>query len=143
MTINRLSSIIFGCWLVGNTVTHYVYAEEYVPKSEFDALEKRVELLEKAVSTPIPTTKATSSDRSSGTTMPGHWVMDAPDQRIENWQAIKSGMKPEQVKALLGSPSQVFKINWENIWYYQTNRGNGSVVFNNTGSVSQVQIPPL
>ncbi|NNM51162.1 MAG: outer membrane protein assembly factor BamE [Pseudomonadales bacterium] len=142
MTVPRITYLLGYC-LIGSVALHVTHADEYVSKSEFEALEKRVELLEKAINTPTPPVSAPSPGSNSGNTTPGHWVMDSPDLRLENWQAIKSGMKPDQVKALLGSPSQIIKINWQNIWYYQTRRGNGSVIFNGTGTVSQVQIPPL
>jgi hypothetical protein len=51
-------------------------------------------------------------------------------QVAENWAALREGMNPEQVEALLGQPSRDFKLNGQTVWYYYyTGVGGGSVMF--------------
>ncbi len=140
-----LMTLALCCYSLGSS------AETGTPsQAEFDALEKRVERLEQALSMPAPpaSTATTTASPKPATppgpaAQPGHWVLDKPDEVSANWQALHSGMSQDEVRALLGAPTQIIRINWQNIWYYQTHKGNGSVVFRGDGKIDQVQSPPL
>jgi hypothetical protein len=66
-------------------------------------------------------------------------------QIAENWSALREGMNPEQVKALLGQPSRDFKLSGQTVWYYYyTGVGGGSVAFSRgDGNLRDWQRPPF
>jgi SmpA / OmlA family len=66
-------------------------------------------------------------------------------QVAENWSALRKGMNPEQVKALLGAPGRDFKLGGQTVWYYYyTGVGGGSVAFSRgDGNLLDWQRPPF
>jgi outer membrane protein assembly factor BamE (lipoprotein component of BamABCDE complex) len=58
------------------------------------------------------------------------------------WNQVRSGVASEEVKGLLGSPAEEFKINGKLAWYYvYPGIGAGSVFFNDDGRVSSSRSP--
>jgi hypothetical protein len=95
-----------------------------------------------AAAGPSPTQPESRSADDSVTPVP---VAAPTPQAAENWTALRRGMSPEQVKALLGDPSRNFKLSGQTVWYYHyTGVGSGSVVFSRgNGNLLDWQRPPF
>jgi hypothetical protein len=62
----------------------------------------------------------------------------------DHWQSVKQGMTMQQIEALLGRPDRTMKLPAKNVWYYAyPDVGNGSVVFAEDGTVTDMQAPPF
>jgi hypothetical protein len=63
-------------------------------------------------------------------------------QLKENWSQVEPGTPEDRVRALLGAPEKVLRIDGALMWYYAyPGIGPGSVFFNASGKVSSRQSP--
>lgn len=96
-------------------------AGRVVSQQEFAALEARVAALEKRLSaSPSPATNI-SADKAL-------------------WRRLQAGMKPDQVRALLGEPVQL-DGGANATWYYSTRERSGPYVFFISGKVYSWEEP--
>jgi hypothetical protein len=95
-----------------------------------------------AAAEPSPAEPEVKSGESGAATASGTVLTP---QVAENWSALREGMNPEQVKALLGQPSRDFKLSGQTVWYYYyTGVGGGSVAFSRgDGNLRDWQRPPF
>ena len=95
-----------------------------------------------AAAEPSPAVPAVKSGDSGAATASGTVLTP---QVAENWSALRKGMNPEQVKALLGQPDRNFKLGGQTVWYYYyTGVGGGSVAFSRSdGNLLDWQRPPF
>lgn len=62
----------------------------------------------------------------------------------KNWSQVEAGTPEDRVRALLGEPQRVLRIDGNLVWYYAyPGVGRGSVFFNRDGKVSSTQSPSL
>jgi len=65
-------------------------------------------------------------------------------QLKQNWSQVEPGTPEDRVRALLGAPEKVLRIDGALMWYYAyPGIGPGSVFFNASGKVSSRQSPRL
>jgi hypothetical protein len=65
-------------------------------------------------------------------------------QLKKNWSQVEPGTPQDRVRALLGEPEKVLRIDGALVWYYAYPAiGPGSVFFNASGKVSSRQSPSL
>jgi hypothetical protein len=65
-------------------------------------------------------------------------------QLKQNWSQVEPGTPQDRVRALLGAPERVLRIDGALLWYYAyPGIGPGSVFFNASGKVSSRQSPSL
>jgi outer membrane protein assembly factor BamE (lipoprotein component of BamABCDE complex) len=95
-----------------------MYAQE--PK---DQLLKKVELLEARVKA---LEKMILGNHSNGKQL-------APE--IQQWRKLRKGMRPGEVRELLGEPERI-EGGFQTYWYYLSNEAVGYVVFNNYDKVN-------
>jgi uncharacterized coiled-coil protein SlyX len=63
-------------------------------------------------------------------------------QLKQNWSQVEPGTPEDRVRALLGAPEKVLRIDGALMWYYAyPGIGPGSVFFNASGKVSSRQSP--
>jgi len=95
-----------------------------------------------APAAPAPARPAADSGDGGAATKPGSLLTP---QVAENWAALRDGMSPDQVKALLGAPGREFRLGGQTVWYYYyTGVGGGSVVFSRgNGNLLDWQRPPF
>jgi outer membrane protein assembly factor BamE (lipoprotein component of BamABCDE complex) len=94
-----------------------MYAQE--PK---DQLLKKIELLETRVKA---LEKVLSDNRSNGKQL-------APE--IQQWRKLRKGMKPGEVRELLGEPERI-EGGFHTYWYYLSNKAVGFIVFDDYNKV--------
>jgi hypothetical protein len=115
-------------------------------RQSLEGLEARIQALEAqrkpsaenaAVPSPsktgsVPAPRAVSIDAASLVTMK------------QNWSRVEAGTPEAEVRALLGEPQKVLRIDGNLVWYYAyPGIGRGSVFFNRDGKVSSTQSPSL
>ena len=65
-------------------------------------------------------------------------------QLKQSWSQVEPGTPEDRVRALLGAPQKVLRIDGTLVWYYAyPGIGPGSVFFNASGKVSSRQSPSL
>jgi hypothetical protein len=70
--------------------------------------------------------------------------LSALAQLKKNWSQVDPGTPQDRVRALLGEPENVLRIDGALVWYYAyPGIGPGSVFFNASGKVSSRQSPYL
>ncbi len=114
------------------------HAEDGPTRAEFDALVQRVQSLEQRLDVQQKQTAA-----SATTTIPA-LPKEQPSlaQEPAQWQKLEPGMSTAQVLQYLGNPDRKMVINGHALWYYETSRGVGSVLFTVDDKLSSSQEPP-
>ena len=132
--------IRFTLFMLGLTASTLSWADDVPSRTEFNALEQRVEQLEHA----LQVQQAKPTVNAAPTLAPGqHLVTESAADHPDLWKTLQHGMSQDQVKSLLGAPSRTLLINHQDMWYYETRHGNGSLIFNHDLKLDQVQPPPL
>jgi hypothetical protein len=158
------SSDVSKCWLViGTLLTGFVIALHAAcgADPEVEALGRRVDELSRSLqklqeqvqalqgtrgnvsggaAAAVPATASTTAMPASAP--PAASAMSELAALKKAWNQIRSGVAHEDVKSLLGSPTQELRINSKLAWYYvYPGIGAGSIFFNDDGRVSSTRSP--
>ena len=106
-------------------------------RRELEGTEARIRALEKSGAT------AGHEDGARPGTAPATQISPLV-QLKQNWSQVEPGTPQDRVRALLGAPQKVLRIDGALVWYYAyPGIGPGSVFFNASGKVSSRQSPSL
>lgn len=122
--IMGIARMILTLWVAGSTP---VFAQEperiwqlqnevEVLKNKVLELNQRIDGLEQALKGKPP---GSSSAPENAVTSPQLSTMDQPWHEAKNWSRIKLGMSEEQVKSILGPPTDAKRLSRVKTLYYQ------------------------
>ena len=126
-------------------------------QTQIDALNKRLEQLERMLRSRLPPdTNASATKADVATAVAAPPPADLPHAQPElaayqelealrtNWKQLQRGLSRTELHQLLGKPDSRLTLDQQTLWYYRyPGIGGGSVMLDSKGKVTGWQKPPF
>lgn len=123
-------------------------------QSQIDALNKRVERLERTLQPDLTPSTPNTTGAGVTTTQPPPTTptRGQPELRLyqelevlrANWKRLERGLSRTELRQLLGEPRSELAFGQQTLWYYSyPGIGSGSVMLDHKGKTSSWQEPPF